>query len=111
MAQALDVLNVAEVLPFPVDDPEAASKVNEELRPKYRYLDLRRAEMARNLPPAEQGRHGDARVHGGTGLSRSGTPLLFKSTPEGARVHRAEPARAGHGLRSRRNRRSSSNKS
>src|ERR1700744_5091659 len=46
---ALEVLNMAEVLPFPVDDPEIASKVNEELRLKYRYLDLRRPEMARNL--------------------------------------------------------------
>src|SRR3974377_1654871 len=49
MVTALDVLNVADVLPFPVDDPETASKVNEELRLKYRYLDLRRPEMARNL--------------------------------------------------------------
>ena len=46
---ALEVLNVADVLPFPVDDPEVAGKVNEELRLKYRYLDLRRPEMARNL--------------------------------------------------------------
>jgi aspartyl/asparaginyl-tRNA synthetase len=45
----LEVLNMAEVLPFPVDDPEIAGKVNEELRLKYRYLDLRRPEMARNL--------------------------------------------------------------
>ena len=49
MAATLEVLNLAEVLPFPVDDPEVANKVNEELRLKYRYLDLRRPEMARNL--------------------------------------------------------------
>src|SRR5262245_57179134 len=35
---ALELLNFAEVLPFMVDDPEVASKVNEELRLKYRYL-------------------------------------------------------------------------
>ncbi len=46
---ALEVHNMAEVLPFPVDDPEIAAKVNEELRLQYRYLDLRRPEMARNL--------------------------------------------------------------
>jgi aspartyl-tRNA synthetase len=49
LASSLDLLNYADILPFPVDDPEAASKVNEELRLKYRYLDLRRPEMARNL--------------------------------------------------------------
>src|SRR6266853_727100 len=49
VAAALEVLNFAEVLPFPVDDPEVAGKVNEELRLQYRYLDLRRPEMARNI--------------------------------------------------------------
>src|SRR4029079_4566359 len=49
LAQSFVVLNMADVLPFPVDDPEVANKVNEELRLKYRYLDLRRPEMARNL--------------------------------------------------------------
>src|ERR1043165_9698939 len=49
MSSALEVLNMAEVLPFPVDDPEVANKVNESLRLQYRYLDLRRPEMARNL--------------------------------------------------------------
>ena len=48
-ATALEVLNMAEVLPFPLDDPEVAKSVNEELRLQYRYLDLRRPEMARNL--------------------------------------------------------------
>src|ERR1051326_1539480 len=44
-ATDLEVLNMAEVLPFPVDDPEIASKVNEELRLQYRYLDLRRPDL------------------------------------------------------------------
>src|SRR3984957_2077141 len=48
-ALSFEVLNMAEVLPFPVDDPEVSAKVNEELRLQYRYLDLRRPEMARNL--------------------------------------------------------------
>src|SRR5260221_13002657 len=47
MAKELELLNFAEVLPFPVDDPEVASKVNEELRLKYRYFALRRPEVAR----------------------------------------------------------------
>ena len=49
MVKELEVLNAADVLPFPVDDPETASKVNEELRLKYRYLDLRRPEMMHHL--------------------------------------------------------------
>ena len=49
MVTGLEVLNQADVLPFPVDDPEVANKVNEELRLKHRYLDLRRPEMIRNL--------------------------------------------------------------
>ena len=49
MVTGCEVLNHADVLPFPVDDPEVANKVNEELRLKYRYLDLRRPEMTRNL--------------------------------------------------------------
>src|SRR5690348_15008570 len=48
-AAALEILNYAEVLPFPVDDPEVANKVNEERRLQFRYLDLRRPEMIRNL--------------------------------------------------------------
>ena len=47
LAAKLEVLNRADVLPFPVDDPEVTNKVNEELRLKYRYLDLRRPEMMR----------------------------------------------------------------
>src|SRR5580704_10183660 len=46
---ALEVLNMADVLPFQIDDPEAAAKVAEDTRLQYRYLDLRRPEMARNL--------------------------------------------------------------
>src|SRR5882762_1259399 len=37
MANALEVLNFAEVLPFPVDAPEISKKLNEELRLQYRY--------------------------------------------------------------------------
>ena len=58
---ALEVLNMAEVLPFPVDDPEISKTVNEELRLQYRYLDLRRPEMARKSSAAQQSGHGDTR--------------------------------------------------
>ena len=82
---ALEVLNMAEVLPFPVDDPEAASKVNEELRLKYRYLDLRRPEMMRNLRLRSKVATAARVFFDEQGFLEVETPTLFKSTPEGAR--------------------------
>src|SRR5512135_1918101 len=85
MATNLEVLNVAEVLPFPIDDPEAAAKVNEELRLKYRYLDLRRPEMARNLRLRSKVATATRVYFDEQGFLEVETPILFKSTPEGAR--------------------------
>jgi aspartyl-tRNA synthetase len=82
---ALAVLNMAEVLPFPVDDPEVASKVNEELRLKYRYLDLRRPEMSRNLRLRSKVATAVRMFMDEQGFLEVETPILFKSTPEGAR--------------------------
>ena len=81
----LEVLNIAEVLPFPVDDPEISSKVNEELRLKYRYLDLRRPEMARNLRLRSKVATATRVFMDSEGFLEVETPILFKSTPEGAR--------------------------
>jgi aspartyl-tRNA synthetase len=84
-ASALEVLNMADVLPFPVDDPEVASKVNEELRLQYRYLDLRRPEMARNLRLRSKVATATRVFMDEQGFLEVETPIMFKSTPEGAR--------------------------
>src|ERR1051326_5467628 len=82
---ALHTLNHADVLPFPVDDPEVAAKVNEELRLQYRYLDLRRPEMARNLRLRSKVATASRVFFDEQGFLEVETPTLFKSTPEGAR--------------------------
>src|SRR5205823_13685446 len=94
-AATLEVLNYAEVLPFPVDDPEAASKVNEELRLQYRYLDLRRPEMARNFRLRSKVATATRVFMDEQCFLEVETPSMSKSTPEAAReflVHnRREP--------------------
>ncbi|HYG22172.1 MAG TPA: aspartate--tRNA ligase [Verrucomicrobiae bacterium] len=85
VAEQLEVLNMAEVLPFPVDDPEVSSKVNEELRLQHRYLDLRRPEMSRNLCLRSKVAITTRQYMDEQGFLEVETPILFKSTPEGAR--------------------------
>ena len=79
------LLNDAAPLPFQIDDPEIASKVNEELRLQYRYLDLRRPEMARNLKVRSKVAIATRSYMDEQGFLEVETPTLFKSTPEGAR--------------------------
>lgn len=90
----LHVLNTAETPPFPIGESGAAS---EETRLRYRYLDLRRARLQRNLRlrhriALEIRRELDTR-----GFLEIETPFLTKSTPEGARDYLV-PSRihAGH---------------
>jgi aspartyl-tRNA synthetase len=85
MVAEMVVLNAAEVLPFPIDDPETASKVNEELRLQYRYLDLRRPEMLRNLKQRSRVATAIRIFMEEQKFLEIETPTLFKSTPEGAR--------------------------
>lgn len=82
--EAIRVLNRSKTPPFPLED-EKASRVSEDLRLTYRYLDLRRASMQRNLRLrhkilAEVRQYMDALE-----FIEFETPILTKSTPEGAR--------------------------
>lgn len=85
LVQSLEVLNIADPLPFQIDDPDAAAKVNEEARLKYRFLDLRRPEMARNLRLRSKVATAARVFFDEQGFLEVETPVLFKSTPEGAR--------------------------
>ncbi|HZZ56610.1 MAG TPA: amino acid--tRNA ligase-related protein, partial [Opitutaceae bacterium] len=85
-ATALEVLNVSETPPFPLDDA-GGDKVNEDLRLTYRYLDLRRPKMRRNLLVRHRATKSIRDYFDGEGFIEVETPALFKSTPEGAREY------------------------
>ena len=85
LVKELTILNSAAPLPFQIDDPEAAAKVNEEMRLQYRYLDLRRPEMTRNLRLRSKVAIATRSYMDEQGFLEVETPTLFKSTPEGAR--------------------------
>lgn len=82
IAEQIRVLNSSEVPPFVLTDPPQAS---EELRFKYRYLDLRRPAMQRNMKLRHQASLCLRNFLAGNGFYEIETPFLTKSTPEGAR--------------------------
>ena len=82
IAEQIRVLNSSEVPPFVLTDPPLAS---EELRFKYRYLDLRRPAMQRNMKLRHQASLCLRNFLAGNGFYEIETPFLTKSTPEGAR--------------------------
>src|SRR5216117_2083241 len=77
----LRILNLADVLPFPID----AEPQNEDLRMMYRYFDLRRPRLARNLLLRHVAAKATRDYLDSQGFVEVETPILSKSTPEGAR--------------------------
>ena len=78
----LEVLSESDPLPFPI---EGAAELNEEVRLHYRYLDIRRAEMAATLRARSAAAYLVSDVMRDHGFVNVETPFLTRSTPEGAR--------------------------
>ncbi len=81
-ATQVRILSEAQTPPFPI---EADSKTKEELRLKYRYLDLRRPDLQRNLILRSKIVNTIRNFMSDEGFLEIETPILNKSTPEGAR--------------------------
>ncbi|HLE44648.1 MAG TPA: aspartate--tRNA ligase [Methylomirabilota bacterium] len=80
--QALEILNESKPLPFPLDESQ---ETVEPLRLRYRYLDLRRPAMMRNLLLRDQVYQAVRDYLHREGFVEVETPMLTRSTPEGAR--------------------------
>jgi aspartyl-tRNA synthetase len=82
VADAIEVLNECKTLPFEVDEH---ASVNEEARLKFRFLDLRRRRMLRNLTTRHTVAMAARNALASEGFLEIETPMLTKATPEGAR--------------------------
>ncbi len=80
-AHEIEIFNAALTPPFMIDE----DNVNEELRLKYRYLDLRRPQMAKNIMLRARVARAAREFLDERGFVDIETPVLYKSTPEGAR--------------------------
>jgi aspartyl-tRNA synthetase len=85
-ATELVVHNISDTPPFPLTDA-GGDKVNEDLRLTYRYLDLRRPKMRKNLITRHRATKAVRDYFDAQGFIEVETPALFKSTPEGAREY------------------------
>ncbi|CAN5578891.1 aspartate--tRNA ligase [soil metagenome] len=79
----VQVLSVAKTPPFPINEPDAS--VDEALRLKHRYLDLRREALNARLVARSRLLRAISDTHHAHGFVEVETPILIKATPEGAR--------------------------
>ena len=93
MARKLLALNEAKTPPFPIED---GTRTSEETRLRYRYLDLRRGRMQRNLRLRHHANEVVRRHMSENGFLEIETPFMTRSTPEGARDYLV-PSRLHHG--------------
>ena len=85
-AQDMLILNTSDPLPFMVSTHEGKqSNASDDLRMKYRYLDLRRTELKENVMLRHRVYQSVRRFYDGEQFVEVETPVLMKSTPEGAR--------------------------
>jgi aspartyl-tRNA synthetase len=86
-AESLEILAECDPLPFPVDGHSGGTgaELNEEVRLKYRYLDIRRADMAAALRARSRAAYLVSDVMRDHDFVNIETPFLTRSTPEGAR--------------------------
>jgi len=92
-AEKLEVLNTCDILPI---DLENYSSITEENRLKYRYLDLRRKQMKDNIVLRHKVTQAAREYLNSQNFLEIETPLLIRSTPEGARDYLV-PSRIHHG--------------
>jgi aspartyl-tRNA synthetase len=96
-ASELVILNDARTLPFQLDAPATEALASEDVRLKYRYLDLRRPQLQANLRLRHRLLLEINRYMDEHGFTQIETPNLIKSTPEGARDYivpsRVQPGR------------------
>jgi len=85
-AAVLEVINLSDTPPFPLDDA-GGDKVSEDMRLTYRYLDLRRPKMRKNLQVRHRATKSVRDYFDAQDFIEVETPALFKSTPEGAREY------------------------
>jgi aspartyl-tRNA synthetase len=97
LASDIVILNDARTLPFQLDAPASEGLASEDLRLKYRYLDLRRPQLQANLRLRHRLLLEINRYMDEQGFTQIETPNLIKSTPEGARDYivpsRVQPGR------------------